>query len=178
VEQPIEYISKYLPAINLIGDRELARKVANVWVKMLQISRWNDIVDLKFKEGYNKSLIDHVNSTTECALQVSRIISKYHGIEFDEDKLIALGLLHDASKAVEYEMDQNGQVVKSRTGLLIQHGVLTAMLAREEGISEELQHMIITHTHDQNMDPAFREGVLFRYVDLCDWDILVKYFKH
>ena len=49
------------------------------------------------------------------------------------------------------------------------------MLARDAGFDTDMQHLILTHTHDQNMKPAFKEGVLFCYADLCDWEMAYRF---
>lgn len=177
-EEKISYLAQYLPAVGLIEDKKQAAAVADVWINMLKLSPWESIDQAKFKEGMDHvSLISHVNSTVECALAVSRIIKKYHGIECDEQRLIVLGLLHDADKAVEYEYNEAGDLVKSETAQKLQHGVLTAMLAREAGFDLDMLHLIITHTSDSNTKTALREGILFGYVDLCDWDMTCKFAK-
>lgn len=122
-------------------------------------------------------MISHVNSAVECALAINRIIKKYHDVECDEQRLLVFGLLHDVDKVVEYEYNENGELVKSDLAKKIQHGVLSAMWAREAGFDMDMIHLIITHTHDQNMKPAFREGILFGYADLCDWEMTCKYSK-
>ena len=131
---------------------------------------------VKFKEGMDDiTLISHVNSSVECALSLARIIHKYHGCNFDEQRIIILGLLHDVDKVVEYVYDKDGKLVVSEIGRKIQHGVLTAMLAREAGFDVDMQHLILTHTHDQNMKPMWKEGVLFNYADLCDWEMTCRF---
>lgn len=108
-------------------------------------------------------------------LVTGRIIHKYHGCNFDEQRIIILGLLHDVDKVVEYVYDKDGKLVVSEIGRKIQHGVLTAMLAREAGFDVDIQHLILTHTHDQNMKPMWKEGVLFNYADLCDWEMTCRF---
>lgn len=175
-EEKIEFLSRYLPCITQVEDKEKAAAVADVWRKALRMSPWETIDQAKFKEGMDHvSLISHVNSAIECALAMNRIIKKYHDVECDEQRLILFGLLHDVDKVVEYEYDGQGELVKSDIAKKIQHGVLSAMLAGEAGFDMDMIHLIITHTHDQNMKPAFREGILFGYADLCDWEMTCKY---
>lgn len=172
----VAYVARSMPAILQIADEKTREKVAAVWMAMLKRSGWKDLEEAKFKEGMEASLASHVNATVESALAVSRIINKHYGIEFDEDLILTFGLLHDVDKVVEYERDADGRIVKSKTAQMIQHGVLSAILAHEAGFDEDMLHLILTHTPTQNMKPAFREGILFGYVDLCTWELVVKFF--
>lgn len=172
----IEYLSRYLPSILWLKDRRTAGKIAEVWIEMLKMSTWKSIDQAAFKEGMaGKNLISHVNSVTESALAVSRIVDKYHGISFDEDRIITIGLLHDVDKIIEYELDEQGQIVVSETGKKIQHGVMSAIVAYNCGFSLDMIHLILTHTPTQNMRPLFREGILFGHIDICDWELVVKF---
>lgn len=177
-EEKINFLAQYLPAIKEVKDQKTAAAVVDVWLKALEMSPWDSIDQAKFKEGMDRiTLISHVNSAVECALAINRIIKKYHDVECDEQRLLVFGLLHDVDKVVEYEYNENGELVKSDLAKKIQHGVLSAMWAREAGFDMDMIHLIITHTHDQNMKPAFREGILFGYANLCDWEMTCKYSK-
>ncbi len=171
-----EKYSRYLPSLRLLTDEKVADAVCGVWEDMLKLSPWKGIEEAKFKEGYDTvSLVSHVNSTVECALAVSRIIRKHHGIEFDEQKIIAFGLLHDVDKVVEYEFNEAGELVKSPLANKIQHGVMSAILAYQNGFDTDMLHMILTHTTESKMRPQIKEAILFGYVDLCDWDLVCRY---
>ncbi len=172
----VNHLAKYLPSILDIAEEKTAEAVAEVWYRALEMSPWDTFDQAKFKEGMdNVTLISHVNSSVECGRALARIIHKHHGCLFDEQRIIIFGLLHDVDKVVEYVYDQNGKLVISEIGRKIQHGVLTAMLAREAGFDIDMQHLILTHTHDQNMKPIFKEGILFNYADLCDWEMTCKF---
>ena len=172
----VDHLAQYLPSLRSVKDGETAGAVAEVWFKALEMSPWDSFEQAKFKEGMDDvTLISHVNSSIECALALAQIISKYHKCTFDEQRIIVLGLLHDVDKVVEYVYDEKGNLVISEIGKKIQHGVLTAMLAREAGFDLDMQHLIITHTHDQNMKPMYKEGVLFNYADLCDWEMTCRF---
>ena len=42
---------------------------------------------------------------------------------------------------------------------------------------ETMQHLLITHTPSQNMQPAYKEGVVFAGVDKCDWDMVCRFLN-
>ena len=172
----VERFAAYLPSLKQLKDERTADAVCGVWEDMLRKSPWKSVEEARFKEGYdNVSLVSHVNSTVECALSLSRIIHRYHGIEFDEQLIIAFGLLHDVDKVVEYEFNEAGELVKSKLANQIQHGVLSAILAYENGFDADMLHMILTHTTESKMRPQIKEAILFGYADLCDWDLVCRY---
>lgn len=168
----VDIVAEYLPLIREIEDPEIAEAVAEVWMKMLERSVWDDIGQARFFEGIEGvSLVSHVNSVTESALAVSRIISKYHGIDFDEQKIIVFGLLHDVDKMVEYVFDDDGKLVVSDEGKMIQHGVMSAILAYNAGFDTEMLHLILTHTTESKRRTPIKEGILFGNLDKCDWEM-------
>ena len=85
---------------------------------------------------------------------------------------MTIGLLHDVSKLLEYEPDGKGGYQRSSIGEKLQHGFYGAVLAREEGFSEEALHLILTHTPQSKMKPQYKEAILFSYMDLCDADMV------
>ena len=184
----VKLVSKYLPSLLEVKNNDLAEKIANVWIKIFKMSKWGDIGDAAVAEGVkDQSLVAHVNAIIDSSLAVARIIKKYQAIEFDEQRIIVLGLLHDVDKMILNEPDENGIPVeapdkhyKDVNGVfcpMIQHGVLTAMIAREEGISEEYQHLILTHTPTQNYKPAYIEGYLCEVIDVCNYKLVVRCCK-
>ena len=177
-EEQVKHLQDYLPSINQVQNPKIAQAIAQVWFAALNMSPWDSFDQAKFKEGMDHvTLISHVNSSVECATALAQIISKHHGIHFDEQRIIVLGLLHDVDKVVQYVYNEQGDLIISEIGQTIQHGVLTAMLARDAGFDMDMQHLILTHTHDQNMKPKFREGILFNYADLCDWEMTCHFLE-
>ena len=68
-------------------------------------------------------------------------------------------------------------MVVSDLGTKIQHGVMSAMIARDCGFGLEMQHLLITHSPAQNMEPALKEGLIFAGVDKCDWDLVCRFLR-
>lgn len=174
----VNEVAKYMPIILDLKDATMAEKCANVWLKMLKISVWKNIGEAKFKEGYDHvSLASHVSAATEASLAVARVIKKYHGIDFDEQKLIVFGLLHDVDKMLEYVFDDQGNLIVSDLGKKIQHGVMSAIYAYNEGFDTEMIHLILTHTTDSKLRTEDKEGILFDHMDYNDWELTCKFCK-
>jgi putative nucleotidyltransferase with HDIG domain len=90
------------------------------------------------------------------------------------DLVTAASLLHDVSKPLENAPDG-----KTKLGKLFPHAHLGAHLARQAGLSDELVHIIVTHSRNSSpMPPSTYEGLIVHYADYCDSDVLnVKYGK-
>ena len=177
-DEKIALIAEDLPLIREIKDGSMAEKVADVWLETIHMSTYSNIAEMPFSDKFpDRTLKEHVNATTEAALALSRIFKKYHGIEVDEDLLIAFALIHDVDKCLKYVKDENGNIVVSDMGTKIQHGVMSAMIARDCGFDMKMQHLLITHTPSQNMQPAYKEGVVFAGVDKCDWDMVCRFLN-
>ena len=174
--EKINLIAQDLPMIREIQNPVLAEQVADVWLRTLEVSTWDRIADMPFKDGSpGRTLKEHVNACTEAALAVSRIFQRHHGLTVNEDFLVAFALIHDVDKALKYANDGQGGVVISETGKKIQHGVMSAMIARDCGFPMEMLHLLLTHTPSQKMEPAYPEGILFRFIDVCDWEMVCRY---
>lgn len=172
-ENYVKDISKYFPIIKNISNKSLTLKIAKVWFKVLSLSNWERIEDACFNPDVNnQKLIDHINVTTNCSFKVAMQINKHQGVHFDYDLLIALGLLHDVSKLLEYEPNGKSQCKKTIIGEKIQHGFFGGLAAIEEGLSLDIVHLVLTHTPQSKMKTNCKEGILFRYIDLCNCDML------
>lgn len=168
-----DYVRQVFPEIALIGDPKLAQAVENVWIKAWKASKWERIEQAAFSPdapGY--TLVGHTRACTRAVLAMADIMAELHGLRFDRDQLLALGLLHDASKIVEYEPGPDGKAVKSEVGKKITHAIYSGIWALEEGLSLDLAHLIFSHSSGSKMGPQLAEGVLFAHVDHADADSL------
>jgi len=165
---------KTFPIGEKIGNKELLDQIARIWKRALEMSKWEKVEDVCFNTAIkdNQRLVDHVNVVSICSYEMGKTIEKYQGEMFDYDRLLALCLLHDVSKVLEFEPDGNGGFRNSDIGNYIQHGVYGAILAREEGMNVEMQHLILTHTPLSKLRPQFKEAILFSHIDLCDADMV------
>jgi putative nucleotidyltransferase with HDIG domain len=173
-QSDIDYLVGLFPEVNEIASTDLRQKVIEIWLDVWKASDWERIEDVpKALAGGHYKLYKHIQSVTRMALATSQIITEQHGVEFDRDLLIAGGLLHDVSKLSERQM-RDGAVQNTELGKLVQHAVYAAHLAWEKGLSDELVHIIVSHTFISGHLPITPEAVLVRYVDYLDTDILLR----
>lgn len=171
----IAAIDREIPELQLIRDSKLRDATAQIWAETLKESEWEALADApKNPETLplSRRLLEHTRSVALQALAVAQVVEKIHGIGFDQDELVAAALLHDVSKLLEYGPTSDG-AGKTRTGKRIQHGILGAVKAMEHGLSEDLVHNIIVHTHNSRYLPQTWEAILVHYVDYLDSDALL-----
>lgn len=104
-----ERVVRVFPMLKQVEDREVVYKVARSWIYSLEHSKWASIEDGCYSPNVpGKKLADHVRVATEGAMALAELIHKYHGYEFDMQRLLVLGLMHDCCKLMEYEPDGKG----------------------------------------------------------------------
>ena len=166
-------MSELFPIIDEIKDPETAQKITDVWKELFEQCTWDSVEEINFCPGINNfTLLSHINVATEGTLALSRVVRKHQDIDFDEDMIITLGLLHDVCKLVEYTSDGKGGSVKTELGRKWQHGAAGAIAAHNAGFDLDMVHLIFTHTPLSKMKPEIKEGILFCYADLADADML------
>lgn len=166
-------MSELFPIIDQMKDQELAQKITDIWADLFNQSTWESVESMNFCPGINNfTLLSHINVATEATLALSKSVTKFQGIEFDDDTIIALGLLHDVCKLLEYTSDGKGGSEKTELGKKLQHGAIGAIAAYNAGLGLDMTHLIFTHTPFSKLKPEIKEGILFCYADLADADML------
>ena len=96
---------------------------------------------------------------------------------FDEDVLIAGGLLHDVGKLLEIEPDSQGGFRKSYNGKIARHPISGTVLAAQCGISGPVLNTIACHAKEGDGRPRCLETILIHQADFATFDPLVLKFK-
>ncbi|HEY2522213.1 MAG TPA: HD domain-containing protein [Streptosporangiaceae bacterium] len=174
-------VRELLPELQEIGDESLRDAVTEIWLKAWAESGWDDIAVVPKNPSATRAaasvddawtLITHTRVVAQVAAASAGIVAKLHGTSYDLDAVIALALLHDVSKLLEYE-GTDSSVGKSRFGDLIQHGVYGAFLAWEKELPVEIVHGIIAHTPSSRSAPRTQEALIVRYADFISTDTLL-----
>lgn len=173
-------LRELLPEICEIADAALREKVETIWIEIAEEMAWSDLRDIpkNLKSERDRSLVEHIRGVTRMALALCDIAMDQHGKPYDRDLLLAACLLHDASKPVECEPSEEGGPAnarpkparKSHLGACIQHGVYAAHKALQHGLSHDLAHLLITHTHQSNTRGMTWEAAALFYADFADTD--------
>lgn len=167
----MSYLKKYIPLIEQIQSEDLKEKVARVYLRILKEGTWKGADELTVMPGMKASQAEHQNAVAEMALELSRILSKVHRVDINQDYVLAGAILHDVSKFVEFEKG-NGEESLTKLGRLVQHGFHTAQVALEMGIPLEVAHIIIVHTPQSNLMPKTLEALVVFFADLLDFNSL------
>jgi len=167
-----EEITKVFPAIEKFKDADLKEQVLKCWARALKEGSFKNLEDMPFSgEISETSLPSHINWVLEVALFMADLVEKRMGLSVNRDLLIASVLLHDLGKAFEYEKKGDGYV-KSEIGKKFMHGFWGTHIALEQGVSQDLAHLISTHSKDSPTHPRLIEGIILHYADFAHADIL------
>jgi HD superfamily phosphohydrolase YqeK len=170
-----------VPEIGEISDPILRERVETIWIEIASEMTWADLRDVpkNLKAERERTLIDHIRGVTRMALGLCEEAKLLHGKAYDRDMLLAACLLHDVSKPVECE--PTDEVVpanvrpkparKSYLGTRIQHAVYAAHKVMQHGLSLDLAHLLITHTHQSNTRGTTWEAAALFYADFADTDV-------
>lgn len=180
-EQRIGTIRALLPETAQIEDDTLRHAVESIWEQVWAESDWAALSDIPKNPSAPGApqrvpdawtLVTHTRAVAQLALGSAETVRTLHGIPYDRDALLAMALLHDVSKVVEYEGTRD-EIRKSRTGQLIQHGVYGAFLMWQRNLPTELVHGVIAHTPSSRGVPRTHEALIVRYVDFLDTDSML-----
>ena len=167
-----EKIRKAFPMIKEIKDPGLQEKVLKAWTRALKEGSFKNLEDIPFSvEIPESNLVSHIKWVMEVALFISNIVEKKMGIFVNRDLLISSVLLHDLGKVFEYQK-KGKKYVKSEIGKKFMHGLWGTYIALEEGVSQDLAHLISTHSKDSPTHPQLLEGIILHYADFAHADIL------
>jgi putative nucleotidyltransferase with HDIG domain len=152
----------------LIQNKDLRKKVVDVWKTAADRGRWNQLQDIPFTLIFENSglLVDHTKRITKLAWNVVNTREE----PMNTDYLIAGALLHDVGKLLEYEM-KDGKIVKSKLGETMRHPASGAKLAEECGLPKEVVHIIAAHSHEGDTMNRTPEAIIIHHCDFIDFEI-------
>jgi len=173
-----EYILNLLPEIKKIKDIKLRGTVLDVWIKAMKMGGWERIEDVPFTlliPGCSVSLIEHVRAVINLCINVAEVMcerakSKYN-LSVNRDYLIAGAALHDVGKLLEYK-NENGKVIRSKRGKLLRHPFIGVWLALQCGVTDEVAHIIATHSDEGNIVNRSPEAVIVHFCDFAYFDFI------
>lgn len=174
-------LRKMFPEVAEIQDAKLRQGVVDIWCEIAAEMAWNSFEDIpkNIKSERYRCLVPHVQAVTRMALSLAEIAKEVQGRTYDRDLLIAICLLHDASKPVETEPDPDGTAIPGSTvlpprvsdlGSNLPHATYITHKVLEKGLGNRLAHLLITHTHACNVRGKGWEAAVLFYADFADTD--------
>ncbi len=161
-------IENYFTELSWIEDKDLRKKVVDVWKAAADRGGWNQLQEIPFTLLFEGSglLVDHTKRITKLAWNVVNARSE----NLNKDYLIAGALLHDVGKLLEYEM-RAGKIVKSAYGEKTRHPSAGAQLAEECKLPKEVVHIIAAHSHEGDTMNRTPEAIIVHHCDFIDFEI-------
>jgi putative nucleotidyltransferase with HDIG domain len=159
----------------------LRNKVVKTWVRACEKGGWTSTDQLKslpfslLTDTRGIGFIEHTLAVTEGAAGLAKAQENtYHKLPYpiDYDRLYAGGLLHDVGKLMEIEPDGKGGFRKSLSGKYARHPVSGAILAAEQGISEDILNTIVCHAKEGEGRPQVLETIFIHQADFATFNPL------
>jgi len=152
-----------------IKDEALRDKVVEVWKKAADRGKWKSLDYVPFTLLFENSglLTEHTKRIT----RLVKSILETRDEDLNEDYLIAGALLHDVGKLMEYELKDDGTVVKSEFGKKMRHPVSGSKLAEECGLPEDVVHIIYAHSKEGDTIKRSPEAIIVHHCDFIDFEI-------
>ena len=164
-------VSEWFPELALVSDAELRGQIIATWEAALALATVPDPSAVPFAlAAPGESLHTHIRLVTKNALALAEVIVERGHPPLDRDLLLAACLLHDVDKLLMVEPDGAEGFRGSSNSRRLGHGVLGAMLCREQGLPEEVVHLVVTHTARSPLPPEPFEGVVLHYADFLAAD--------
>ena len=164
----LEYIDQLYPAIRKIQDEGIRQKVILAWYHAWKNGNFERIEDAhQFEPARNRISYNNVEHTNQICLvceKMGEILEKILHIRINMDYLLAGALLHDVDKLVLFDAKSGGL---REPGRKLRHAETSASMALEEGLPEEVAHIIRAHSEVYSSTPPKSiEALILRYVDL------------
>ena len=171
-----EDLLKYIPEFNLIKDSDLKEKVLKAWEVALTAGGWEikDLQRMPFTlliDPCPCNMIEHIRGVVNVSVNAAEALQNIYEdkVKINEDYLVAGALLHDIGKLVEYK-EKNGKFIQSSLGKLVRHPISGVGLCYSQGISEEVMHIIASHSWEGDRSRRTPEAIIVHHADFINFE--------
>ena len=170
-------IKELLPEIEQVVDPRLRAGCVRVWARALKEGGWSpsDLRTIPFTlllpQSVGVSLLDHTRIVTKLCLAAYGLLDAAGGVSLHRDHLLAGALLHDVGKVLEMERDGESYA-KSPQGKLMRHPFSGAALCLEEGLPNEVAHIVALHAKEGDHSRRTPEATVVHYADFLTFEAL------
>ncbi|HUU46617.1 MAG TPA: HD domain-containing protein [Acidobacteriota bacterium] len=171
-------ILSIFPEINEIKDTKLREKVVATWVSAMNRSdlTLDDLRGMPFTllvSEVNVTFVEHVRTVCRMCIACWDVLHDAYSerLKVDRDLLITSAMLADVGKVHEITK-KDGKFVKSEPGKLLRHPFSGVGLAWEQGLPEEVLHVIGTHSKEAAGGRRSPEGIIFHHADFIDFELV------
>jgi putative nucleotidyltransferase with HDIG domain len=173
-----EKLIELIPEFELMKDTELREKVLRVWEKALKIRKMQpeDMLRMPFTlliKPCPANFVEHSQGVVQVSYAAAQALQKVYGekIPINMEYLLAGALLHDVGKILEY-IEKEGEFVKSKEGKYLRHPFSGVGLAFDEGVPDEVMHMIATHAGEGDGKWRSPEAIIIHHADFTNFEPL------
>lgn len=171
-----ERLLELIPEFNEIKDKELLDKCINVWIKAFKYVDMtpDDLLEMPFTLFYKTDInfIMHMRGVIGMTMAAGRKVQEIYpdNITIDLDILAAGAVLHDVAKMLEMEKTDSGWA-KTSQGQILRHPFSGVGLCFDEGIPDEVMHIIAAHSKEGDNGKRTPEAWLLHHSDFMNFDI-------
>ena len=177
-----ERLLELIPEFSDVTDEDLREKTLNVWLKAFKISGFtpDDMLKMPFTliplsgiaVGSDINFVTHIRGVVSVAREAGKIINElYKGvISINMDHLVAGALLHDVGKLLEVAETKNGWI-KIKRGKIVRHPFSGVGLCFDEGIPDEVMHIIAVHSKEGDGSYRTPEAWILHHADFINFEI-------
>lgn len=164
------------PEIKWIESEAIQNQVVNCWISAFKHSslKPSDLYSIPFSvriPNCEVSFMAHKQCVVRIAFRAAKEMGKSFAgdLAIDIDTLTAGAILADVGKLLEYEIVGSAATVSSQ-GKLIRHPFSGAHLALQSGLSDEVIHIIATHSSEGDLVTRSTESQIVHYADyMCTY---------
>jgi putative nucleotidyltransferase with HDIG domain len=171
-------LTELIPEFDLLQDTDLKEKVFRVWEKALKIRHMqpDDLLRMPFTlliKPCPANFVEHCRGVIQVSYQTAMALQQVYSdkMPLNMNYLLAGALLHDVGKILEY-VEEEGQFVKSHEGKYVRHPFSGVGLAFDEGIPEEVLHIIAVHAAEGDRHWRSTECVIVHHADFINFEPL------
>jgi putative nucleotidyltransferase with HDIG domain len=163
-----DYVVRLFPALVKIKDEGVRDRVIQTWMHAWRHSNFLRIEDVHQYEPARGHIsytnVDHTNQVCQSCEKMAAIATEILNLDLNVDYLLAGALLHDVDKMMIFDAKTGGF---TEMGRQYPHAVAGAVLARAEGLPEEVAHIIEAHSTKFSLfPPKSIEALIVRHADL------------
>ncbi|MFZ0391329.1 MAG: HD domain-containing protein [Calditrichia bacterium] len=173
-----EELIKLIPEFEKVTDSKLREQVIGVWIKALKQRGMQpqDMLRMPFTlliDPCPANFVEHTRGVIKVAVNAAAALQEVYGdtMPVHLDYLLAGALLHDVGKILEY-VEKDGRFIKAHEGKYVRHPFSGVGLAFNEGIPEEVLHIIAVHAGEGNGRWRSTEGIIVHHADFINFEPL------
>ncbi len=178
-----EQIAELFPELLEISDITLRDNTAAVWDEAITTGcggrgwTFDELRAVPFTllaGDIDMTYIDHLRSCARQCMAIADVLTNIFGsdiVPINRDYLIAGSLLADVGKPLEFDKDENGEVIKGHFGEMLRHPFSGVAMCYKHHIPAEVMHIVATHSHEGDKVQRSIESIIFHHADFVDFDI-------